>query len=755
MACNSIYCISNTGILGADDTYISGGTYNDNTYWTGQTNNWAIYYLTGTTNQWCLSNTLGGTCYLSGKSPCTSDCPDLSSVYTFNGSCPTPTPTPTQNCSVLDFIAVLDCESIVSITPTPTTTTTPTTTPTPTSTSFCPFVGIDAYGCNIPLTPTPTPTMTPTPSSIIQRNCPIYGFASYSAITGQIICPGSQKFQDCDETSLFYYTNILTGLPTGTIIEPNSIYSALVTDNGITETKCIAYLGYDYDNGNTNTIHITNPISYGLIGDNKCSVCLIDIITSPTPTPTVTQTPTMTVTPTNTQTPTVTPTEGTIPLSPTPTPTNTSTMTPTPTNTSTMTPTPTNTPTPTSTKPTLYYVYSQCNTQPINSTVIIQPTLAIPDNVVGDVILNLTNNTCWTLINISSNLSQLINTYGGTTYSNNYFAEVSGTIFSGQTGCNDCIASISVPSQLTCPNPINLRNWSNCADSDTSGTISINGVVAYSFTPTFNASDFIDTLPTHNGDIVTITLTPAITNPLSLITLTVNYNNGLTYTKTNGSNSGSIIFNYTVDCNSNSIADSIVIFSTCCSNCCDVTIGTQTWTSCNLEVITYRDGTSIPQVTDQATWAELTTGAWCYYKNSSITGDTYGKLYNWYAVNDPRGLAPVGYHIPTDTEWTTLTTYLGGNSVAGGKLKETGTVHWDNGNTGASNSSGFTGLPGGYRSNFGGFTDEGNNAGFWSSTETEVDSDFAFQIELWSRGIVANRYGYNKKYGFSVRLVRD
>jgi len=104
----------------------------------------------------------------------------------------------------------------------------------------------------------------------------------------------------------------------------------------------------------------------------------------------------------------------------------------------------------------------------------------------------------------------------------------------------------------------------------------------------------------------------------------------------------------------------------------DVVIGTQTWTACNLDVTTYRNGDVIPQVTDPTAWNNLTTGAWCYYENSSSLGCTYNKLYNWYAVNDPRGLAPVGYHVPTEAEYETLRQFLGGTNVAGGKLKSTG-----------------------------------------------------------------------------------
>ena len=193
-----------------------------------------------------------------------------------------------------------------------------------------------------------------------------------------------------------------------------------------------------------------------------------------------------------------------------------------------------------------------------------------------------------------------------------------------------------------------------------------------------------------------------------------------------------------------------------------ITIGTQTWTTKNLDVATYSDGTVIPQVTDPTAWASLTTGAWCYYNNDSGTGTTYGKLYNWYAVagihdNDPntpnKKLAPTGYHVPSDAEWSTLTTFLGGENVAGGKMKETGTAHWNSPNTDATNSSGFTGLPGGSRNFNGTFSIIGNYGNWWSSSEFNTPN-------AWSRYLsyvngTAYRNSFSKKFGFSVRCLRD
>ena len=184
-----------------------------------------------------------------------------------------------------------------------------------------------------------------------------------------------------------------------------------------------------------------------------------------------------------------------------------------------------------------------------------------------------------------------------------------------------------------------------------------------------------------------------------------------------------------------------------------IQIGTQKWTKYNLDVAFYRNGDSIPQVTDPTAWAGLTTGAWCYYNNDPIQGNKYGKLYNWYAVNDPRGLAPQGWHIPSDAEWTTLATTLGGASVAGGKMKEAGTVNWTAPNTGADNNSGFVGLPGGTRLNNGTFFNVGTFGYWWSSTEY-ITSD-AWSRYLFYNEVSVGSYNYHKRHGFSVRCLRD
>ena len=182
-----------------------------------------------------------------------------------------------------------------------------------------------------------------------------------------------------------------------------------------------------------------------------------------------------------------------------------------------------------------------------------------------------------------------------------------------------------------------------------------------------------------------------------------------------------------------------------------VIIGTQTWMVKNLDVTTYRDGTAIPQVTDPAAWAALKTGAWCWYNNTSST--TYGKLYNWYAVNDPRGLAPAGFHVPSDGEWTTLSTTLGGLSVAGGKMKSADITLWASPNTGATNSSGWAGLPGGNRLNDGTFNNVGSKGNWWSSTVSNTSFPW-FRFLFSSNGNVGRDYS-SKWFGFSVRCLAD
>ncbi len=194
----------------------------------------------------------------------------------------------------------------------------------------------------------------------------------------------------------------------------------------------------------------------------------------------------------------------------------------------------------------------------------------------------------------------------------------------------------------------------------------------------------------------------------------------------------------------------------------EVAIGTQIWTTSNLNVSTYNDGTPIPQVSNRTAWAGLTTGAWCYYEDITANGTTYGKLYNWYAVagihdTDPntpnKSLAPTGYHIPSDSEWTTLTNYLSGPAIAGGTMKSTGTTLWASPNTNATNSSGFTGLPGGLRDSFGVFYNITSHGYWWTLSELNSLSGYSYSLSYLNG--LAYWNGHTKTYGFSVRLINN
>lgn len=196
-----------------------------------------------------------------------------------------------------------------------------------------------------------------------------------------------------------------------------------------------------------------------------------------------------------------------------------------------------------------------------------------------------------------------------------------------------------------------------------------------------------------------------------------------------------------------------------------VAIGTQCWMQENLKVTHYPDGDAIPHVTDNAAWAALgdnnTDDAYCFYNNNQ--GSDYGALYtyaaaiadNWARDNaSGQGICPDGWHLPTDAEWTILTNFLGGEFVAGGKMKEGGTSHWIFPNTGATNESYFTALPGGDRDYYDGAFYNAGRVGFWWSA-TEISSNLSWNRLLNYNLANVTRYYYDKSYGFSVRCTRD
>jgi uncharacterized protein (TIGR02145 family) len=190
-----------------------------------------------------------------------------------------------------------------------------------------------------------------------------------------------------------------------------------------------------------------------------------------------------------------------------------------------------------------------------------------------------------------------------------------------------------------------------------------------------------------------------------------------------------------------------------------VTIGMQIWMTENLKTTKYRDGSEIPRVTDNTEWSSLTTGAFCWYKNDETKyRNMYGAYYNFHAVSTSK-LCPTGWHVPTDTEWTELTTFLGGNNT-GGKLKEAGTIFtsppgfWYSPNTDATNETGFASRPGGQRFNSGSFYYDGYYGYWWCSREPSQSSAWYRSMESMDGG-VGRSWGDNKKQGFSIRCLKD
>lgn len=183
-----------------------------------------------------------------------------------------------------------------------------------------------------------------------------------------------------------------------------------------------------------------------------------------------------------------------------------------------------------------------------------------------------------------------------------------------------------------------------------------------------------------------------------------------------------------------------------------VKIGEQIWMAENLRTTKYNDSTSIPLITDGTDWANHPSGAYCYYGNNVDNVDIYGNLYNWYTVVDDHKLCPSGWHVPSLNEVNTLLNYLGGSEIAGGKLKETGTVHWLDPNEGATNESGFTALPSGDRNYFGNFENQNRYTAFWTTQDLE---SYGGVFILYFDNTKVDKRGWGKRTGLPVRCIKD
>jgi len=198
-----------------------------------------------------------------------------------------------------------------------------------------------------------------------------------------------------------------------------------------------------------------------------------------------------------------------------------------------------------------------------------------------------------------------------------------------------------------------------------------------------------------------------------------------------------------------------------------INIGGQIWMAENLKTTHFRDGTPVTNVPDDNDWFNLTAEGYCNYNNDEAVADTYGRLYNWYAASDVRGIAPEGWHVPSYAEWDILKNYLGGSNVAGGKAKEAGLTHWNSPNTGATNSSGFNSIPGGHRwvNLTGGgspdwFSGLGQESDWWTATATsESDAHFVETnyntTQMYRSGFLGGVGYYDKRIGYALRCVKD
>lgn len=185
-----------------------------------------------------------------------------------------------------------------------------------------------------------------------------------------------------------------------------------------------------------------------------------------------------------------------------------------------------------------------------------------------------------------------------------------------------------------------------------------------------------------------------------------------------------------------------------------IIIGNQEWMVGNLNVSRYRNGDPLPEISDNNTWQNTSAGAYCFFDNNNGNSTIYGRIYNWYAVIDNRNIAPAGWHVPGIEEWTELVNSAGGEIVAGGRLKHAGTAAWNSPNDGATNETGFTALPGGFRDDTGIFSGGPGFHGAWW-TSSEQDLQFAFGQFMYNSSTQVHGEPDPKNRGFSIRCVKD
>ena len=326
-----------------------------------------------------------------------------------------------------------------------------------------------------------------------------------------------------------------------------------------------------------------------------------------------------------------------------------------------------------------------------------------------------------------------------------YFLFLMGGLLMLANSCKKKDAATGVPVLTTDAVAYITQTSASCEcdiTSDGGSTVTASGVCwSTSQNPTINSSHTNDGTATNTYSSAITGLTGSTTyyvRAYATNSTGTGYGSALTFTTQAGSGG-------TVTDNDGNVYNTIYI-------------GTQLWMASNLNTTKYRDGSNIPNITDNVAWDTIasgsyTIGAYCHYNNDANNAATYGKLYNWWAVTDTRNIAPLGWHIPTDAEWTTLTTYIGGLSIAGDKLKEAGTTHWQSPNTNATNSTGFTALPGGDRYIDGIFSNLYLGGYWWSATGYNPSSAWYRYLYNTYENMIPDYDNFPD--GMSVRCIHD
>ena len=382
-----------------------------------------------------------------------------------------------------------------------------------------------------------------------------------------------------------------------------------------------------------------------------------------------------------------------------------------------------------------------------NVTNITQNTAICGGTITSDGAASITaRGVCWSTIQnpttadsktsdgsgIGIFISTLTELIGNTTYyARAYATNSAGIQYGNQFSFKTSPLVPSISTAITTPISQSTATSGGNISSDGGGNVTVRGVCCNtSQNPTISNSK------TSDGS-VTVSFTSTITG----LTIGISY-----YVRAYATNSAGTAYGNELIFKINTVTDiDGNVYNT-------VIIGTQNLMAENLKTTKYNDGTAIPNITDNTAWTNLTTPSYCWYNNDATTYKaTYGALYNWYTVNTGK-LCPQGWHVPTDVEWTNLATYLGGMSIAGGKMKETGTTHWLSPNTGATNESGFLALPGGNRYDTG-FINIGSLACWWGSTEYST-TEASWRALMSIQVNLSGTYHF-KRLGVSVRCVKD